>query len=129
MKKMSISDLKNKLSSLAYKVTQKNGTEPAFSGQYNDFFEEGLYLCICCGLKLFSSKHKFKSRSGWPSFYKPISSGSINLSNDNSYNMSRVEVSCKSCNSHLGHVFDDGPEPTFKRYCINSVSIKFVENE
>ena len=126
---MSNSDLKNKLSNLAFEVTQKKGTEPPFSGEYNNFFLNGKYLCVCCNSTLFDSKHKFKSKSGWPSFFKPSNETCIKYIEDTSYNMIRVEVCCKKCNSHLGHVFDDGPEPTFKRYCINSVSIKFVENE
>lgn len=126
---MTISDLKNKLSDLAYKVTQMKETEPPFSGEYNDLNTNGKYICVCCGLPLFSSKNKFNSKSGWPSFYQPINEDCLKYIEDNSHNMVRVEVCCKKCNSHLGHVFDDGPKPTFKRYCINSVSMRFVENE
>ena len=126
---MTISDLKNKLSGLAFRVTQLKGTEPAFSGEYNDLYANGKYVCVCCGLELFSSKNKFNSRSGWPSFYQPINDVCLKYIEDNSYGMARVEVCCKKCNSHLGHVFDDGPKPTFKRYCINSVSMRFVEDE
>ena len=126
---MTISDLKNKLSDLAFKVTQMKETEPPFSGEYNDLYTEGKYICVCCSLPLFSSKNKFNSKSGWPSFYQPINEDCLKYIEDNTHNMVRVEVCCKKCNSHLGHVFDDGPEPTFKRYCINSVSMRFVEDE
>jgi|TARA_B100000035_G_scaffold114552_1_gene97108 peptide-methionine (R)-S-oxide reductase len=126
---VTISDLKNKLSDLAFKVTQMKETEPPFSGKYNDLYAEGKYICVCCSLPLFSSKNKFNSKSGWPSFYQPINEDCLKYIEDNSHNMLRVEVCCKKCNSHLGHVFDDGPKPTFKRYCINSVSMRFVEDE
>lgn len=122
---MNKSDIKNKLSFLAFEVTQKGGTEPAFSGDYNDLFEEGIYSCVCCNTELFSSAHKFKSKSGWPSFFKPANENCLKHKEDISHNMIRIEVLCNSCGSHLGHVFNDGPEPTFKRYCINSVALKF----
>jgi len=104
-------------------VTQKQGTEPAFSGKYNDTKTVGSYNCISCGTELFSSSSKFDSGTGWPSFWEPASKKSVETHEDLSMGMKRIEVHCQNCEAHLGHVFPDGPEPTGLRYCINSVSL------
>ena len=104
-------------------VTQEQGTEPAFSGKYNDTKAEGSYNCVCCGAELFSSSSKFDSGTGWPSFWKPASEESVDMEEDLSLGIKRIEVHCQKCEAHLGHVFPDGPQPTGLRYCINSVSL------
>ncbi len=111
----------------AFYVLRKEGTERAFSGDYWDNKKEGVYTCAGCGLELFHSDHKFKSGTGWPSFYKPVEKGVIEYRDDGSFGMSRVEVHCARCGGHQGHVFRDGPKPTGLRYCINSVSLQFKE--
>ncbi|MFM1565979.1 MAG: peptide-methionine (R)-S-oxide reductase MsrB [SAR86 cluster bacterium] len=104
-------------------VTQEQGTEPAFSGKYNDTKAEGSYNCVCCGAELFSSSSKFDSGTGWPSFWEPASEESVDVEEDLSLGIKRIEVHCQKCEAHLGHVFPDGPQPTGLRYCINSVSL------
>ena len=117
--------LKKELTEEQYYVTQKKGTERPFTGEYNDHKENGIYTCICCGAKLFDSKTKYNSGSGWPSFYQPNSKEVIKDLQDHSHGMNRTEVVCGECGAHLGHVFNDGPRPTGLRYCINSASLRF----
>ena len=116
---------KKKLTPEQYFITRESGTERPFSGKYNSHKEEGIYYCLCCEGELFDSKAKFDSFSGWPSFFKPISEDALNEYNDNSHNMNRVEIKCKKCDAHLGHVFPDGPIENGMRYCINSISLSF----
>lgn len=106
-----------------YRVCRKKETERPFTGKYNDCKENGMYKCSCCGNDLFDSNSKFESGTGWPSFFKPINDENIKCESDTDYGMIRTEVMCKKCGAHLGHVFDDGPQPTSLRFCINSVSL------
>ena len=121
--------LREFLSNEEFTVTQNKGTEPPFSGKYLNNKKSGIYSCICCNTDLFSSEHKYESHSGWPSFFDIIDSENLKLIEDKSHGMSRIEVTCNKCGAHLGHVFDDGPKPTNKRYCINSVSLRFNNEE
>ena len=119
---------KNHLSQEQFEVTQNCGTEPPFSGELLYEKREGIYSCVVCDFSLFESVTKFESGTGWPSFYDALND-TITTKEDLSYGMKRVEISCRNCNAHLGHVFPDGPRPTGLRYCVNSLSLSFSENE
>jgi peptide-methionine (R)-S-oxide reductase len=116
---------REQLSEMQYQVTREHGTERAFTGEYDSFKGNGIYLCVCCGNELFESDKKFDSGSGWPSFWQPMSDDKVEAVTDSSHGMVRVEIKCSRCDAHLGHVFDDGPQPAGQRYCMNSASLKF----
>ncbi|GAB4244725.1 MAG: peptide-methionine (R)-S-oxide reductase MsrB [Thermoleophilia bacterium] len=125
----STAELKARLSPQQYRVTQEGGTEAAFANKYWDFKGKGVYRCVVCGSELFSSRAKYDSGTGWPSFYEPIRPGSVDEHEDASLGMRRTEIRCARCGSHLGHVFPDGPPPTGLRYCMNSAALDFEERE
>lgn len=128
-KKKTEKEWKETLTKEQYHVLRKKGTEPPFTGKYWDNHEKGTYYCAGCGAKLFDSDMKFESGTGWPSFSKPADEEAVELKKDTSHGMVRTEVLCKNCQGHLGHVFDDGPKLTGQRYCMNSISLDFKEEE
>ena len=127
--KKSATEWKNLLDEKTYNITRKSGTELPFTGKYVNEKSNGIYCCACCNNELFSSSTKFDSGTGWPSFFEVINNENILKINDSSHGMNRIEVLCSICDAHLGHLFDDGPQQTGQRYCINSLSLKLFKSE
>jgi methionine-R-sulfoxide reductase len=123
-----VAELAGRLDAESYRVTQRAGTEPPFCGNLLDNKKDGTYVCIVCGLPLFSSGHKFESGTGWPSFYREFDPAHVSRKVDSSHGMTRTEINCARCDAHLGHVFPDGPRPTGERHCLNSASLRFHES-